>query len=131
MSRTVVEKAVCENCGVVVRENTLFCYNCGSSVAEHDPATKPENSVDHGRESQIRTRPDDLVERVKIEPPTEAEKKRAKAAAERKRARVDPRKRRQIVWEPVENVTNRVLLLISLLVAIVTGVIVVMTVFWR
>lgn len=33
MAETTLEKATCESCGVDVRENTLFCYNCGTRVA--------------------------------------------------------------------------------------------------
>ena len=33
MAKTTVENLVCQACGADVRENSLFCYHCGGSVA--------------------------------------------------------------------------------------------------
>ncbi|MGB4990961.1 MAG: zinc-ribbon domain-containing protein, partial [Pyrinomonadaceae bacterium] len=44
MTEAILEKAVCEQCGVAVRENTLFCYNCGSSVS-NDPVDNAATGV--------------------------------------------------------------------------------------
>ena len=131
MSRTVFDKAVCDNCGVDVRENTLFCYNCGSPVIEPAPPAIEESSQNAGAEPGLHAKSGDLAKQIRIEPPTEAETKRAKAAAERKKARTNSRSRRQIVWEPAEDTPDRLLLLVSLLISIVAGVIVVMTILWK
>jgi hypothetical protein len=32
--KTAVEKAVCEKCGADVRDESLFCYNCGGSITK-------------------------------------------------------------------------------------------------
>lgn len=40
MAETLVEKKVCAECGVDVRPQTSFCYNCGKSVTE-TPDRKP------------------------------------------------------------------------------------------
>ncbi len=135
MSRNVVEKVICEKCGVDVRENTLFCYNCGSPVnePEPDPVEKPEVELEPADEKKSKAKAalDDLAKRIKIEPPTDEEKKLALAAAERKKARNMPRKPRDITWEPIEDAPDRILLLISVLVTVIAGAVVVMTVFWK
>lgn len=46
MAETLVEKKVCGECGVDVRPQTQFCYNCGKSVTETpdaDPAEEPSS----------------------------------------------------------------------------------------
>jgi hypothetical protein len=129
MSQTVVEKAVCDNCGVDIRENTLFCYNCGSRVAEPEPAAKAESGL--VTKADTGTKVADLGEQIRIEPPTEEEKKRAKAAAERKKARINSRKRPEVVWEPADDEPDRLLLLIAVLIAITAGVVVMITILWR
>jgi hypothetical protein len=45
MSQTAVEELICDVCGAEVRDGSLFCYNCGTSVAEpvkHSP--EPQSS---------------------------------------------------------------------------------------
>jgi hypothetical protein len=39
MAETSVEKNVCRECGVDVRPQTAFCYNCGKPVAQLDEAS--------------------------------------------------------------------------------------------
>lgn len=34
MSQTAVKELICDVCGAEVRDGSLFCYNCGSAVAE-------------------------------------------------------------------------------------------------
>lgn len=34
MAETVVENLVCDACGVGVREDSEFCYNCGESISK-------------------------------------------------------------------------------------------------
>lgn len=133
MSLTAVEKEICENCGADVRENTLFCYNCGSRVAETDPGpiAKPEEPADVGS-SEAESALADLAKKIKIEPPSEDEVKRSKAAADRKKARGGPRKQRQVTWEPAdEDGPNRILLLVSLLIAVMAGAVVFVMTFWK
>jgi rRNA maturation endonuclease Nob1 len=134
MPGTVVDKAICENCGADVRENTLFCYNCGSRVADNEPVV--ENVVDTEIEKpdvdpETAAALEDLSERIKIEPPSEEEVKRAKAAAERKKARINPRKPREVIWEPAEDSPNRILLLTSVLIAVIAAAVVFVTLIWK
>jgi uncharacterized Zn finger protein (UPF0148 family) len=135
---TVVDKAVCEKCGVDVRENTLFCYNCGSRVAGIEPIEERLAEVDKKVQAKDADAADEttaaleeLSERIKIEPPSENEIKRAKAAAERKKARVNPRNTREVIWEPPDDSPNRILLLTSILIAVIAGAIVFVTLYWK
>ena len=64
MSQSVVEKTVCEECGVDVRENTLYCYNCGSRIDEPPPSMQLDevSGEDPNVESEPMVRPDELDE---------------------------------------------------------------------
>ncbi|MGE3467173.1 MAG: zinc ribbon domain-containing protein [Pyrinomonadaceae bacterium] len=132
MTEAILEKAVCENCGVDVRENTLFCYNCGTSVAavetEIEAPPDPEGAVtDEADPSEEELK--ELSERFKVD---EAEDDRlAKAAAERKKARVSGRKPIQYVWKPEDDTGNRLFLLVSVLIAFISALAVFLTIFWR
>lgn len=37
MAETLVKEKVCDTCGADIRPNSVFCYNCGSSVAPQVP----------------------------------------------------------------------------------------------
>jgi hypothetical protein len=41
MSETVLQTAVCEACGAEVRDESLFCYNCGERVTAEAGTTEP------------------------------------------------------------------------------------------
>jgi hypothetical protein len=34
MSQTAVKELICDVCGAEIRDGSLFCYNCGTSVTE-------------------------------------------------------------------------------------------------
>lgn len=44
MSKTLVEKKICDACGAVVRPGSGFCYNCGGAVAAHESLPKSESN---------------------------------------------------------------------------------------
>ena len=47
MSKTLVEKKICDTCGADVRPGSGFCYNCGSAVAlEADELPKTQANID-------------------------------------------------------------------------------------
>lgn len=142
MTEATLEKAVCEECGVDVRENTLFCYNCGSSVSQ-DPVDK---NATGGKDIEPGLADDsasavadtdateaalkDLSERFKID---EAEDDRlAKAAAERRKARVKgSRKNIQYVWEPTPESGTRLFLLTAIMIACLSALVVFLAVYWK
>jgi hypothetical protein len=135
MSEGILEKAVCEKCGVDVRENTLFCYSCGSRVADDGGGGKSkETGKANGTETEgvaeTQAALDDLAERLKIDE-TKDDGKLAKAAAERKRARVRDRKTAEFVWRPRDDGSNRIVMLFASLITLIAAVVVFLTVFWK
>ena len=135
MAETTIEKTVCENCGVDVRENTLFCYNCGGRVADIPESAPSVNTDPNGTDEkeiadETRAALDELSQKFKDEDAEETDKLAA-AAAERRKARVRPRKKREIVWEPADATPDRLFILITLLICAMTAAIVFLTVYWK
>lgn len=124
-----IEKPVCEKCGVTVRENTLFCYNCGGPVAD-DGAD--ENGPEQGEpvtdvDAKSRAALDDLAERLKVDELAD-EGKLARAASERRQARVSHRRSREYAWEPRDDDSNRFVVLFAVAIAVVAAIVVVLAV---
>lgn len=137
MAETLVVEAVCEKCGADVRENTAFCYNCGTPVVvEAEPALEEvESAIDDASigeepsDDATKSALDDLAERLKLD--EEADNKLARAAAERKKARVKQRKSNEFRWESSEDSAGGMVVVVALLVSLVAGIVVFLTVFWR
>lgn len=61
MAETVLTTAVCDACGSEVRDESLFCYNCGErvradeSTTEIKPAEKAEPVVQPGSRPPLRS----------------------------------------------------------------------------
>jgi len=134
MPKTKVKQSTCGTCGVDVRENTLFCYSCGRSVAETAAVEHVPESEANGAAPDADVATQDalaeLAERFKIEE-VEDDGKLAKAAAERKKARTKQRQPTEFVWEPAENSSIRVVVLLTILIAVIAGAAVFLTVFRR
>jgi len=128
MAETALENAVCEKCGAAVRENTLFCYNCGHNFAESRKQTNGDEAGNISDETKAAL--DDLAARFKIEEP-DPEDKLALAAAERKKARVAPRRNKEDVWTETEGRSGSVLFVISLLIFLMVAAVVFITVYWK
>ena len=126
MALDTMEKEQCSKCGVDVRENTQFCYNCGSPVAgsEIEPTEAAETDVTPEAKAAL----DELAEKLSS---SDDSGKLAKAAAERKQARVSRKKTKEIVWEEEGNSSGTLIVLISLLIAAFTALVVYFTIFWR
>lgn len=135
MPETATEKALCEQCGVETRENTQFCYNCGTHIngdVDETPAdTVPETNGDPPDvSSETRSALDDLTAKLDAQL-TEEPDKLAQAAQQRRRARVIRHQPKEYVWEPVEESSGGLILLVSLLIALLAVVIVYLTVYWK
>lgn len=113
MTEAVLEKEKCDGCGVDIREDTLFCYNCGVRVAGEEPDTALEDALDAANNGHS---------------PGESDKLAA-AATERKRARVAHRKMAEYVWEPTVGENAGLALIIAILIA-VFALIVVLLMVW-
>lgn len=130
------EKAVCESCGVDVRENTTYCYNCGSHLAAHTDKLSEDGVVGlqtviapADTDQKTKAALDDLAERLRLG--EDEDNKLAQAAAERRRARVGQRKSREFKWDADEGPSPALLLLVAMLISLVVGVVVLFSVVWR
>src|SRR5437899_5301337 len=119
MSEAILEKATCSKCDAIIRDNTQFCYNCGNPIvqAETEPAAEV-NGGDSDVDARTKAALDDMVERFRIDDPSDD--KIAKAAAERKRARVSQRKPRGYVWEPRSEASSRLVLALAIVITLLT-----------
>jgi hypothetical protein len=154
MSQSVIEKAICEKCGVDARENTLFCYNCGNRLSDSEmfggseseirslnddassepvgkPDTRLEDATSDGVNLKAKAALNELAERIRIEPPGIDDEAVALAAARRKKARGARIKPRECVWEPVEGPPGRLMLIIVGVITILAALAVVVTVVWK
>lgn len=123
MAEAVLEKEVCDGCGVDVREGTMFCYNCGARVAGEDtPADVSEQTEADALEVALDASNNGHS-------PDESDKLAA-AATERKRARVAHRKTAEYVWEPTTGEGAGLTLVIAILIAVFALVVVLLMVNW-
>jgi len=129
MVEAVAEKQVCAKCGVDVRENTAFCYNCGESVVPSVEDVAYANGTSDGVDDRTRAALDDLAEKFKIDP--EEDDRLAKAAAERRKARVSNRKTARYEWQPTDDSPNIVFLLLTAVIVGLAALVVALTVLWK
>ncbi len=128
MPEIAVEKKVCDKCGVDVRDDTLFCYNCGNRVAsETEPAPAKLNGTVKNSESSRAL--DDLA--AKLRSSDRAGAGTTAIAAKTRRSRISGVKGSIEVWEPASSAAGTGLLVGSLVVAFITLVIVFFTVVWK
>lgn len=129
MSETTLEKETCESCGVDVRKDTLFCYNCGKPVAirptgEDITAIETKGTNLAVNPAAANLDPDDELARLFRVDDVPVADKLAKAAAERRKARVFLRKPRNVVWELADESSDRWFVLITLLItAMAAGIV--------
>ena len=82
MSETAVQSSVCDACGADVRDESLFCYNCGEPVKKEVAPTE-QPVVDKT----------DVAEKPASRPPLKS------AAALRKQRRAFNRQPVEVSWE--------------------------------
>lgn len=135
MPDAVIEKQTCAKCDVEIRENTSFCYNCGSPIVAEIvgsisiPTEPTGNGVSPAVEVETKAALNDLAERFRVD--EEDDDKLATAAAERRKARIRSRKSIQYVWEPIDEDSGRFFLHLAIAVAAIVAGITYFTVFWR
>ena len=103
MSETVIQTAVCGECGADVREGSLFCYSCGKPVGE--AATVSESKPAENK----------VLDELSQRPPLRS------AASLRKQRRAFNRQPIEVSWErrsepPVAFVITTVVLVSAALV---------------
>lgn len=128
MPEPITEKAVCEKCGVDIRDGTTFCYNCGTGL-ENQSVLDDEMAAVWNRDG-VETKPasDKQVLPTKINDAS-ADGKLSRAAEKRRKARVGQRTTKEYTWEPADD--SRFVMLIALLIAAIALSVVLLTVFWK
>jgi hypothetical protein len=106
MSETVLQTAVCDSCGAEVRDESLFCYNCGERVSQEIAVSEP-----------LPEKPEVLV-RPGSRPPLKS------AASLRKQRRASNRQPVEVTWEqrtdsPAGFVIATIVLVVGALVLLV------------
>lgn len=125
MAETLVENQICKSCGADVREDALFCYNCGKSVApeivaeenhkkdEVSNTLRREKITENG--NREKTKDGELKEYLPVEtvadkpipkPDMPAEAKLKTTAATRRKSATYQNKTVEVVWEEYENAPN-------------------------
>ena len=134
MSEAIVEKESCKECGAEVRDNTVFCYNCGSRVVNEDAdkaaSIPPDMNGVETTESDAAKQAAlaDLEKRFRID--EEEDDRLAKAAAERRKARVTNRKITQFVWQPRQD-ANLWFLILTVVIVSLSAIAVLLMAFWK
>lgn len=137
MAETTVQQQVCKACGVDVRPNSLFCYNCGSSVSVESNGNDSVSDV-WLRESiaeetnTVTEKESEIVKPNVILKESESEKAAAlheegklkSAAAMRQKAKSFQQKQVEIVWEDAENTSNVKFILAAILLLVFAGALV-------
>ena len=133
MAETLVENRICHACGSEVRQNALFCYHCGGSVApEVVIALKDKKTVSDAwfRESIDEEKNGDKSapnEKITVQesadkpipkPNLPEEPKLKSAAAMRRKSKSLQPKRVEIVWEEHANAPNGWFILAAILLTL-------------
>ena len=103
MSETAIEIAACAGCGAEIRDESLFCYNCGQPVKQDAPTVE-----------ELPAHPE-MTQRPAARPPLRS------AASLRKDRRAFNRKPVEVIWEqrtgsPVAFVVATIVLVVGALV---------------
>ena len=128
MAETSVTNQTCPTCGVEVRPNTQFCYNCGGAVAPEAIAALPEAVADLKEEkSALKPLPlekiaeesngaaakptnkldlADLAAKPIEKPEIKKEGELKSAATMRRKSKIVQPKRVEVIWEEHENAPN-------------------------
>lgn len=88
MAEIVAESLICKGCGADIRGGSLFCYNCGQTIADVPDGGAVEQNLDANA----------ISKNGSTDEPAKTEKLRS-AASLRKRAKVFNRQPVEYVWE--------------------------------
>jgi hypothetical protein len=124
MPKTAVQTAVCDICGADVRDGSVFCYNCGGSLAKADepepipPPAKPVVAVAEPVTNGAVTKVEDDPAKRRVE------------RSERRRVRASNREPTEIVWEPRTGM-SWVFVIVSIVFVIIVLAVVIAAVYVR
>jgi hypothetical protein len=145
MAQTITENQVCNACGANVREGSLFCYNCGGSLASEIAVAKSnkneavadiqsqENVFDRNgdiKQNGVNAKQEirEIFNEVPIAKPIEKsnlnkETKLESAATMRKKSKSIQPKKVEVIWEEHEDAPNIWFILVAIFLTIVAVVI--------
>ena len=126
MPNVSVEEKACGKCGVQVRLDSQFCYNCGESLETAAAEALPAPNVPH--EFPKEELSDTAVKPASTARPDSSLKS---AASLRRQARTAERKTVTVVWEAGENRANLPLVLSTVGFGLMTVIIVIMALYYR
>ncbi len=141
MAETLVENQICNACGVDVRLNALFCYNCGKSVApeiiveENDKKDKVsdvwlrEKIIENGNkekseEKQVLEKSltaETFADKPIPKPGIQEEAKLKSAATMRRKSTTFQKKTVEVVWEEHENAPNALFIIVALILTLLAA----------
>ena len=136
MAGTVVEKAVCDSCGVAVREASSFCYNCGVTVSAGQGSspvnTESQIVANNGRAFEqpsaiildapkIAENPTEEAKPAVVESTVVDNTKLRSAASLRRNVKAYNRKPVEIVWAERES-SPKAFIIVSILLVVFTAV---------
>jgi hypothetical protein len=145
MAETITKNQVCNACGANVREGSLFCYNCGGSLASEIAVAKSnkneavadiqsqENVFDRNgdfKQNGVNAKQEirEIFNEVPIAKPIEKsnlnkETKLESAATMRKKSKSIQPKKVEVIWEEHEDAPNIWFILVAIFLTIVAVVI--------
>ena len=97
----------CEKCGADVRQDSLYCYNCGGSLEKENTASEPASVQDPQINVASTNGSANDVPSIKEGPGL-------LSAASIRKQNAFRRKSVEIRWEPVEESTDRTLLVVAI-----------------
>lgn len=109
MSETLTETRICDICGAEVRDGSLYCYNCGGSVAKGSPMTAEAAVADQADRTSPELRAGGNGTSKTVE------------RRERPKRRVSSSSEKQIIWEPKTGLSFGMIVGTLIFVLIVMG----------
>ena len=121
----------CANCGVDVRENTLFCYNCGSRLVAEVVVEGASGDAVRISKAANEGVLDSLSQQLEIESKGSENERLARAAEKRRKSRLEMRRSNEFTWEATDDRSSFVYLAFAFTVAIIAAAIVFLIVIWK
>lgn len=131
MAEAILKKEVCQNCGMDVRPDTQFCYNCGKSVSLPEVDSNNEKTDVDLEEKDASLADLEMALAASRLAANDSKSKIEAAAAERRRARTGHRKPLEVVWDRANNDSSWVYLFTVGLIFVLVLLTVLVTVVWK
>ena len=136
MPDVLVGEKTCDRCGAEVREDTQFCYNCGSPVAPEAIPQPGSSGVKIAKPTEMFSEKDPASPSLGVngelsQPLPSSEPVLRSAASLRRKGKPPERKYVEVVWVPAGDRTNWVLVLSTIFFLIFTVIVVIEALYYR